>query len=350
LNNEVDISELNKYIEGYDNFAENYMQNEKNDMSISVYDLNNLYKTTAKLNGNKMAEAILNYNLYMNYEINTGDTVENTSVTMALDHGEHNGPEVVIPGGYINVFNPLYKQTNIQLETEVKSVLRRKKCRNEKVILETNKGSIEADYAVLTVPLGVLKSNKIKFDPQLSREKREVINNLGIASLDKVILEFSENFWDDNYDALSVISLKISPLTWAVNLHKIAGKNALMFLIGGYTKYYDLYKTSKENVENDFLKVLRQLYPEKKVEITRSIITNWTTDEFALGSYSAIPPGTNLEMLLEFRKSEGNLFFAGEHTIIERPGTVDSAWLSGLLVAKEILDEINHVDDRFLTN
>src|SRR5204863_5223670 len=60
-------------------------------------------------------------------------------------------------------------------------------------------GSCEfnADAAVVTVPLGVLKASgdgSIRFIPELT-EKAEAIRNLEMGEVMKVTLEFKERFW-----------------------------------------------------------------------------------------------------------------------------------------------------------
>ena len=55
-------------------------------------------------------------------------------------------------------------------------------------ILCDNGHSIQADAVVLTSSLGVLKSESIKFDPELPVQKRDAISRLGFGLLNKVNL------------------------------------------------------------------------------------------------------------------------------------------------------------------
>jgi len=50
-----------------------------------------------------------------------------------------------------------------------------------------NGESIEADAVVLTVPLGVLKSGRITFEPELPAQKTDAISRLGFGLLNKVL-------------------------------------------------------------------------------------------------------------------------------------------------------------------
>lgn len=52
---------------------------------------------------------------------------------------------------------------------------------NDSVRLQfENRPEIVSDYVIITVPLGVLKSRMIKFDPPLSREKLDAFDRTGL--------------------------------------------------------------------------------------------------------------------------------------------------------------------------
>jgi hypothetical protein len=57
--------------------------------------------------------------------------------------------------------------------------------------------SIDAARCVVTVPLGVLKSNAIVFSPPLSARKRDAIDTLGVGNENRVVLRFETRFWPD---------------------------------------------------------------------------------------------------------------------------------------------------------
>ena len=55
----------------------------------------------------------------------------------------------------------------------------------------------EAKFVLVTVPLGVLKRECIRFEPPLPRAKLEAIRSLGFGLLNKVALRFPRPFWSD---------------------------------------------------------------------------------------------------------------------------------------------------------
>lgn len=75
---------------------------------------------------------------------------------------------------------------------------------------------------------------------------------------------------------------------------------------------------------------------------TRSLATRWDTDPWALGSYSALPPGTpaSARSVLAEAVIGGRVVLAGEYTSTTYPGTVHGAYTSGERAAAAILDRV----------
>ena len=66
-------------------------------------------------------------------------------------------------------------------------------------------------------------------------------------------------------------------------------------------------------------------------------MTRWASDPLAGGSYSHIPVGATPDDYDLMARAVGNsLYFAGEATIRDYPGTVHGAYLSGQRVAEQI--------------
>ena len=57
--------------------------------------------------------------------------------------------------------------------------------------------ALEADVVVMTVPLGVLKTGAIAFEPPLPAAKQAAIEGLGFGLLNKVVVTFKTVFWGD---------------------------------------------------------------------------------------------------------------------------------------------------------
>jgi monoamine oxidase len=99
---------------------------------------------------------------------------------------------------------------------------------------DTGGGSTRADFAVITVPLGVLKSGAISFEPGLPASTLAGIDGLGLGLLDKLWLAFDEVFWDEDVEMISWIDPE-RPGLWAewVNGYRAFGQPLLLAFNGG---------------------------------------------------------------------------------------------------------------------
>lgn len=82
------------------------------------------------------------------------------------------------------------------LDVLVSSVVTRVSYTDDRVSLRLGTGeSLSVDRVVITVPLGVLKTDAIEFAPPLPFAHRGAIATLGMGTLDKVWLRFEKPFW-----------------------------------------------------------------------------------------------------------------------------------------------------------
>ncbi|MEO1027706.1 MAG: FAD-dependent oxidoreductase [Pseudomonadota bacterium] len=111
--------------------------------------------------------------------------------------GDYDGPDVKFPGGYAQIFEGLKGDYEVKLASTVSNI--RLVGSRVNVTVE-DKNPIDFDAVIVTVPLGVLKQNTIRFEPALPTRKLGAIQRLGVGTLDKVYLRFSEIFWDAEAD------------------------------------------------------------------------------------------------------------------------------------------------------
>lgn len=69
--------------------------------------------------------------------------------------------------------------------------------------------TFEADRVIVTVPLGVLKSNSIQFNPPLSSSKQTAIQKAGFGNVVKIVMEFDKIFWSSQTEELSLADLSV---------------------------------------------------------------------------------------------------------------------------------------------
>ena len=95
--------------------------------------------------------------------------------------------------------------------------------------LETGE-SLGADRVIVTVPLGVLKTDALEFVPPLPFEHRGAIAAIGMGVLERVWLRFDEPFWDANAAFWSVVGGESGFERW-VNLEPLTGEPMLMGVV-----------------------------------------------------------------------------------------------------------------------
>lgn len=122
-----------------------------------------------------------------------------------------------------------------------------------------------ADAAVVAVPLGVLKSKRIKFEPRLPEWKEAAINELGVGIENKIILHFEKVFWP-NVEFLGVVAESSYECSYFLNLHKATGHPVLVYMPAGQLAR-DIEKLSDEDAANFAFKQLQRILPNSTTPV-----------------------------------------------------------------------------------
>jgi len=110
----------------------------------------------------------------------------------AADDG-YGGPDALFPNGYAEILPALAGDYAVALGRVVTAV----DADADGVTLRMASGPAHrAEAAIVTLPLGVLKQDAVRFDPPLPAAKRAAIGRLGFGALDKLYLRFDDVFWD----------------------------------------------------------------------------------------------------------------------------------------------------------
>jgi len=274
----------------------------------------------------------LNYGLNSLIEHEYAADVDELSVWYGQYGEEFGGKDIIFPNGYGQMVDQLAKGLDIRLNHIVSQV-----SYGDGVTVTTNQGEFTSDYAIVTLPLGVLQKGSVTFSPPLPQEKQTAVSKLGMGLLNKTYLKFDEPFWDKDTDLIGHIGEQKGDWTEFLNLYKYTGQLVLLgFNAADNGRYLEIL--SDTEIIADGMRVLRTLYGNNIPNPTATFITRWATDPFALGSYSFVPPGAGeAEYEAMAEPVAGQLFFAGEATHPEYPSTVHGALLSGYREAKQIL-------------
>jgi monoamine oxidase len=227
---------------------------------------------------------------------------------------------------------------------------------NQKAVVQCEDGEkFLADHVVFTGSLGVLKQQKIKFEPPLPDWKRGAIDRLGFGIMNKVVLVFQEPFWDTKRDMFGLLREPNNPasmvqedyaanrgrfyLFW--NVMKTTGLPCLIALMAGDAAH-QAESTSDEEIITEVTGQLRNVFKHTTIpDPLETIITRWGQDPFTYGSYSYVAAKAFPDDYDLMARSIGNLHFAGEATCGTHPATVHGAYLSGLRAASEIIEPIS---------
>lgn len=299
---------------------------------VSLASVVNEYYNTKNIDST--TKGILNNWIFSEIEIEYGTTINNLSRDNFDSGKSFKGEDVLMPDGYVEIFKAISKNLDIKFNQIITNIDQSSSSKKVKIMTKTNE-SYEADYVVVTVPLGCLKKNTIKFTPELSDAKKLAIQKLEFGTIDKVVIEFTEKFWDDN-NIIRIVNSPLSPFNFVVNFGRIVNKNTLIFLIGGNGNYYNLNNTSNDKIRDDVVNLLKTIYPTKNVQAKNVLVTRWALDEFAYGAYTSFGIGSSRANNLEFSNPEGRVYFAGEHTSKEFVQTVHGAYGSGIAAIQSL--------------
>ncbi|XP_073156948.1 probable polyamine oxidase 4 [Henckelia pumila] len=230
--------------------------------------------------------------------------------------------------GYDPVVKVLSRDIDIRLNHRVKRIING----YNKVVVTIEDGrNFVADAAIITVPLGILKSNLIEFEPKLPEWKLSAIADLGIGNENKIALRFDHVFWP-NVEFLGVVAPTSYSCGYFLNLHKATGHPVLVFMAAGALAF-DLEKLSDEAAADLVMLQLKRMFPDA-TEPVQYLVSRWGTDPNTLGCYSYDAVGNSEDIYDRLRATVGNLFFGGEAVSMDHQGSVHGAYSAGIMAAE----------------
>lgn len=249
------------------------------------------------------------------------------------DAGEsYSGGDAFFADGYDVLIRHLAKDLDVRLDRVVSRI----DWSGPLPQVRTGSETWEADHVLVTLPLGVLKADKVQFEPDLPAAKCEAVAKLGMGVLNKCYLKFPKVFWPDDVDWIESIPHDHGQWAEWVSFAKSLGQPVLLgFNAADFGR--EIEEWTDRRIVDDAMKTLRRIYGGDVPNPLAWQITRWDKDPFSLGSYSFNPVGSMPDMRKELAKPLlGKLFFAGEATEPSCFGTVHGAYHSGRRAAQEI--------------
>ena len=249
------------------------------------------------------------------------------------------GDHVVYGGGFNMITDHLAKGLDIRTGTAVSKII----THQNKVTLETSAGTMTCGKVVITVPLGILKSQSIIFDPPLPNEKQDAINRIGYGNYEKLALRFDKFYWPKEAQRFNYLSTGEPSLFHAwFNLGHYTGDPLIISYHAGRRARHINTLSDGELVEQT-VEVMQRIFGDNGFgDIPAPLAyvrSNWQADPFSQGSYSFDQVGqlpTDRKTLGE--TVNGRLYFAGEATHPHFYATVHGAYETGVRAARKILE------------
>lgn len=235
----------------------------------------------------------------------------------------------MFPTGYDAVARALADGLDVRLG----AVVSRVEWGDDGVRVHTSAGVLAAAHAIVTLPLGVLKSGAVTFSPDLPAVNRQAVERLGMGLMNKVWLTFPRRFWGD----ADWINRAVDPVGRFTQF--FAPRTATPMLVGFHTGAHarDLERRSDDETVAGALAALRATYGADVPAPVETHVTRWSADPFARGAYSFVAAGATPADRVALATPLGRaVFFAGEATHTGYPSTVHGAYLSGVAAAKAV--------------
>ncbi len=258
-----------------------------------------------------------------------------------LDDDIVEGDEVVFPDGYDRLPTHLAEGLDIRFE----HVVTRVGWSRDGVSVTTAHGTFTGDTAVVTVPVGILRSDDFVIEPPLPEPVAGALSRLEMNAFEKIFLRFPAKFWDDGVYAIRQQGPESRWWHSWYDLTALHGTPTLLTFAAGPAATA-IREWSEGEVVDSVLAQLRRLYGDRVEQPTSVSITAWQDDPLTRGSYAYMTVGSTTADHDDLATPVGGvLHIAGEATWTDDPATVTAALCSGHRAAENILQREIPIDD-----
>ena len=275
-------------------------------------------------------EFLLNSTLEQEYS----GSVEQLSAQYFDEDEQFDGADVVFEQGYQTIVQHLSQGLTILTQHVVEKI----EHTDAGVTVSLHgQNALKADAVVVTVPLGVLKAEKIAFNPPLLEAKKQAIQSLGMGVLNKVYLRFDRIHWQPKSVWLEWVSNQKGEWSEWVDFAYAAKIPVLLgFNAADYGRAIE--RKSNDEIVREAMAVGRQMLGTDIPSPIDAQITRWAQDEYSFGSYSFNALGMEEDARDTLAQPIAQrVYFAGEATHQHYFGTTHGAYLSGIRAAQTII-------------
>jgi len=230
-------------------------------------------------------------------------------------------------------FGTLISSYGADLETELDCEVRCIDHCGKRLRIETSKGPIAADRAIVTVPSNIIAAERMQFAPALPA-KIEAARGLPLGLDDKLFmsLENAGEFASDvrlfgHTDRAATAGYHIRPFGRPMIEAYFGGKLASDLEAQGEAAFFDFAVTELTGVFGS----------EFAARVKPIRVHRWGRDPFALGSYSCALPGFADCRSVLAAPVDDRLFFAGEACSRHDFSTAHGGFNTGFAAAEQII-------------
>lgn len=259
-----------------------------------------------------------------------------------------------IEGGYQKIVDIFLREMEslkvpIHLSTEVESIHWNRGSVKIRAKIDGNEKVFSTPRVLITLPLGVLQTRAVRFEPDLPAEKRSALKRLAMGKVVRVTLCFRERFWEQLHGmpdsrSLGDLSFLFSrdddfPTWWTKMPDRVP-------VITGWAPARSaeaLAGLPKEAIiaraVESLSRILQIKHAQVQSQLRAALFHDWDSDPFSRGAYSYVKAGGEGCQAILGAPLDATLFFAGEATDISgHNGTVHGAIASGKRTAAEIIN------------
>jgi len=240
-----------------------------------------------------------------------------------------------VVGGYDRALEALAVGIEVQLGAVVARVTR---TRAGVEVALADGGRLAARSAVVTLPVGVLRSGAVRFDDDVWHDKRDALLGLAMGPVIKLVYRLERPPVDDEHVS-ALYAAGAVPMWWSPSASREAPEERAAQVWTGFVSGPNAAELLRYPAGEALQRALRQLSQEvgSDLRARAAQLVDWPADTFARGGYSAVLCGHHgaREALAA---ATPPIVWAGEATARDgAAATVHGALESGQRAADEVL-------------
>lgn len=191
------------------------------------------------------------------------------------------------------------------------------------------------DYALVTATAKATQF--IDFDPPLSPKKMEALRSVHYASSTKVVLSFSQRFWESE-NILGGRSITDLPSRFIYYpSHPFPKDGGALLASYTFSDEAAVFQgMSDEDLIERMLNDLVIIHGERIRQLcTGGVVKKWGLDPYSLGAFAIYTPYQHTDYTSALSQNENRIYFAGEHTALPH-GWIETAMKTSIRAVKTI--------------